>query len=206
MLRVRFALFLALFPALLLSTGCSGMRLIESDVSAHSNFATVAAASGAYRFERLPSQQSQAQAQAALEQIVATALAKVGMAPAADLGPARFSVQSSARSGTWIRDDEDRLYPSTGAWGASRFSLGIGIGSPSRSFRFMMPITYLHRHEVSLILRDLNTAQIVYETRAFHEGPWADAQVLYGVMFDAALQGFPRPPASTRRIRSEIPR
>ena len=184
------------------------MRLIETDVSVHPNFAAgVAFDPGVrYRFERLPSQDQRAGAQSALEQIAQTALAKVGLLRAAESGDAGLSVLLGARSGTWIRDDEGRLYPSTGAFASPRFSFGIGIGVRSGYLGVRLPITYLHRHEISLILRDLRSARIVYETQAFHEGPWADTGVLYGVMLDAALEGFPRPAAAAVRVRREIPR
>ncbi len=198
--------FLALLLTALLGAGCGSMRLIESDVSAHARFSAAdAAVSGAsYRFERLPSQENQPQAR--LEQIAEGALAKVGLMRTADAAQARFSVQINARSGTWLLDDEGRRFPTRGPYGSTHFSLGLGIGSSARFMGFNMHMTYLHRHEVSLLLRDLNSMQIVFETRAHQEGPWSDTAVLYGVMFDAALQGFPRPSAAATRVRTEIPR
>ncbi len=200
--------FLALLLTALLGAGCGSMRLIESEVSAHAKFSPAKAPiSGAsYRFERLPSQESQPQVQAELEKIVEVALAKVGLMRAADAAQARFSVQINARSGTWLLDDEGRRFPTRGPYGSTHFSLGLGIGSSARFMGLNMHMTYLHRHEVSLLLRDLNSMQIVFETRAHQEGPWSDTAVLYGVMFDAALQGFPQVAASPKRVRTEIPR
>ncbi len=200
--------FFALLLTALLGAGCGSMRLIESEVSAHARFSPAAAPVGgaSYRFERLPSQEGQPQAQAALEQIAEGALAKVGMVRAAAASQASFSVQAGARSETWLRDDGDPLFPSRGAYGSPRFALGLGMGSPSRSLGLSMRVTYLYRHEVGLIMRELSSMQIVYETRANQEGPWSDTAVLYGVMFDAALQGFPRPSAASMRVRTEIPR
>ena len=46
--------------------------------------------------------------------------------------------------------------------------IGLGVG-----MRFPPPTHY--RREVSLILRDLKSGQVVYETRASHAGPWSDS-------------------------------
>jgi hypothetical protein len=47
---------------------------------------------------------------------------------------------------------------------------------------------------------------VLYETRATHDGIWADARAVLPAMLAAALQGFPVPPAGTRRVNIEIPR
>ena len=47
---------------------------------------------------------------------------------------------------------------------------------------------------------------VVYETRAVHEGVWTDNPAVFAAMFDAALNGFPTPPTGPRRIVLEIPR
>jgi hypothetical protein len=198
-------LFCPLLALLLAVAGCGGMRLVESDVSTQSSLPAAAdIAAAGYRFERLPSQEIQPQAQAQLEAIVEQALARVGLLRSANAAAARYSVLATARSGTWVRNDEGDLYPIGSGYGGPR--VAIGIGNLSRSMAIMMPITYLYRREVSLILRDLGTTQIVYETRASHEGPWADTAVVYAAMFDAALSGFPQAPLGPRRVRIEIPR
>jgi len=46
----------------------------------------------------------------------------------------------------------------------------------------------------------------VFETRATHDGPWADSAQILPAMLAAALQGFPHPPAGVRRVDIEIPR
>jgi len=47
---------------------------------------------------------------------------------------------------------------------------------------------------------------VVFETRATHDGPWADSAQILPAMLQAALQGFPAPPAGMRRVNMEIPR
>jgi hypothetical protein len=67
------------------------------------------------------------------------------------------------------------------------------------------PLPWYER-EVSLVMRDLTTGQVVYETRAEHSGRWADNAAVLPVMFDAALRGFPAAPPGPRRVDIEIPR
>jgi hypothetical protein len=61
-------------------------------------------------------------------------------------------------------------------------------------------------YEVSLVMREVANSQVVFESRAKHEGPWGDSLAILPAMFDAALQDFPKPPAGPRRINVEIPR
>jgi hypothetical protein len=67
------------------------------------------------------------------------------------------------------------------------------------------PPTY-YRHEASLLLRDLRTGEVVYETSATHEGPWSDRDNVLRALLTAALKDFPNPPAGTHRVKVEIPR
>ena len=79
--------------------------------------------------------------------------------------------------------------------GASLFLPGSGFGEPRYYWR-----------QVSLLIRDLRSAQVVYETHAEHDGPWADSETIFPAMLDAALKDFPNPPPGLRRINIEIPR
>ena len=69
--------------------------------------------------------------------------------------------------------------------------------------REMPPLLY--RHEVRLVLRDAATQQTVYETSASNEDVWTDTPRIFGVLFDAALAGFPTPPAGPRQVRLPMP-
>ncbi|UUZ69500.1 hypothetical protein LP416_08520 [Polaromonas sp. P2-4] len=69
----------------LFMTGCSGMRLVDNDVTAFPRWNGTPPGPGtAYRFERLPSQQAPEMQQDRVEAQARTALAKVGM----ELNPA----------------------------------------------------------------------------------------------------------------------
>lgn len=55
-------------------------------------------------------------------------------------------------------------------------------------------------------MRDLSSNQIVFESRAVHDGVWSDTLNVLSAMLDAALRGFPQPAPGTHRINVEIPR
>lgn len=195
----------ALVATVLLLTGCSGMRLVDSDVQAMS---TLPAGSGAlagahYRFERLPSQVEQPQFPQ-IEALAEAALARAGLVR--DDTGAHYSVQVGARvesfySDPWGRPIGDPWWP--GGYGHLMYGRGFGWGM---GFGTSFPPSTSYRREVSLILRDLRNGQLVYETRAAHDGPWHDTNNVLAAMFDAALKDFPHPPAGVRRVNIEIPR
>ena len=56
-----------------------------------------------------------------------------------------------------------------------------------------------------VVLRELPGNQVVYETRAFNDGPNSDNAAVLSVMFQAAMQGFPNPPQGARRVDLQIP-
>lgn len=192
----------------LFMTGCSTMRLVDSDVTAFSRWSAAPPAPGTpYRFERLPSQQTLAAQQDQVEALARAALAKVGL----DLNPtmARYSVQVVVS--TLILDRGfyggpgygGFGYPMTGVFmgGGSRgASLGLGMSFPLR-----FPDPYFKR-ELSMLMRELSTGRVVFETRAVHDGVWRDTLAVLPAMLDAALLGFPQPPPGTRRVNVEIPR
>jgi hypothetical protein len=70
--------------------------------------------------------------------------------------------------------------------------------------RFPPPTHF--RREVSVVMRDLKSGQVVYETRASHAGPWSDSVPIFATLFQAAMANFPNPPAGLRRVNIELPR
>ncbi len=60
--------------------------------------------------------------------------------------------------------------------------------------------------ELALTVRDRRSGEVVYETRATQDGPWADAPTLWRALLEAALEGFPDPPPGPRRVVIEAPR
>lgn len=199
-------LFLLLALALLLG-GCSGMRLVESQVRSTSAApADRPIEVGArYRFERLPSQADPAETDS-VEAIAEAELTEVGLVR--DETAARYSVQLTTRMETYVVDDWGRPYNGPRVGGSIIIgggSLGVGTGSMvGMGMRFPPPSQY--RHEVTLLLRDLGSNQVVYETSARHEGPWNDRYNILRALLAAALKDFPHPPAGPRSVKVEIPR
>ena len=189
-----------------LLSGCASMRIVDSDV-----VSVVAAPAGMslqgakYRFERLPSQANNPEAGLA-EQQAQAAMTAVGLVR--DDANAQLSVLVGFAGTQYLADAWGRPLP-PGAWSPyyGSISMGRGIGPNvglGMGMRFPPPTQY--RREVSLIMRDLKSGQVVYETRATHDGPWADSTQVFATLFQAAMANFPNPPAGLRRVNIEIPR
>jgi hypothetical protein len=196
---------LTLLSAALLLAGCSGMRLVESQVRATAATPTsgTAIASGAtYRFERLPSQTDAVETDS-IEAIAEAELTEVGLVR--DDKTARYSVQITTRMETFLVDDWGRPY--SGRYtGSIMIGNGGFYGGPMFGMGMRFPPPSQYRHEVTLLLRDLQGNQVVYETRATHEGPWNDRYNILRATLAAALKDFPDPPTGPRRVKVEIPR
>lgn len=193
---------LGLIGLVLVLAGCSGMRLVDSDVKAFASGQRISIPAS-YRFERLPSQQALPEQQARLEAIVQAELEKVGMRR--DDAAARYSVGFDLRM---FRDPQ-------APWDDSRYVAGFNrpypvltphgtvFYYPSLTMHFDMPY---YRREVSLLVRSLADGAIVFESRANHDGRWPDDEAVLPAMFAAALRDFPDPAPGLRRVVIEIPR
>ncbi len=191
---------LAALLCLVLLGGCSGLRLVESQVQSLPAGGFSPEPEARFRFERLPSQQAQANTEA-IEAMAEAEFKKAGLLR--DDANARYSVLLSTRVQSYRVDDWGRPYGGTRIGGSLMIGSG-GFYGAGIGMRFPPPSQY--RYEVTVLLRDLRTGQIVYETSATHEGPWSDSANLLPAVLAAALQGFPRPPAGARRVPVEIPR
>ncbi len=186
--------------------GCSGLQLVENNVTAFHTWNAPPPGPGTpYRFERLPSQQVSAAYQDRVEETARLALAKVGM----DLNPAaaRFSVQ--VRVSTQVI--ETLPYgPGYDGFGFGMPGLFLGGGSRGGAFGLSFPLgystpsPYFHR-DLTLLVRNLGNSQVVFETRVTNDGIQNETPAVLSAMLDAALQGFPEPPAGPRRINVQIP-
>jgi len=191
---VRAALLIGVF----LLSGCASVRLVDTQVS---SFAPKVIAAGAsYQFERLPSQLADPVHQARLENLAERALSKVGLRRHNN---APLSVQVTAVQ----RQENTMNQGGVGiGWGLGWvFGNGaISVGRHGGMFPWVESQTTYWR-QVSLIMRNASGA-VVFESHASHEGVWADSDTVLAAMLDAALQGFPTPPAGVRRVNIEIPR
>ena len=188
----------AIFFIAIWLSGCTGVRLVDSQVNSFAPRPVPAGAS--YRFERLPSQQANPASQSRLEAMAEQALAKVGLKR--NDAAAELTAQVTATQ----RVENNTVDPPAFGWGigwrmgGGHVMLGNGALFPGLGDQ---PSYW---REVSLVLRNQATQAVVFESRASHDGRWSDSDAILPAMLDAALYGFPNPPAGTRRVNIEIPR
>jgi hypothetical protein len=176
-----------------LLSACTGGYLLDNDVQAFSSLTSLPA-QPSYRFERLPSQQ--VPAQAALEAMADPALHGAGLRRD-DANP-RYSVQVGGEIHRILSPwSSNWRY---GAWGGP-LRRHFGIGGTGLS-GFDEP--YWYRREVTVILRELPTNKVVFETHGVNDGPWVDDQAVFGAMFQAAMQGFPAPAPGHRLVNIQV--
>jgi hypothetical protein len=184
--------------------GCAAPRLIDSDVQSFTA-AVPAVRPALYRFERLPSQ-ADAALQDQTEALARVALAKVGLTPAPLVSGAVAGTAAAAPTARYAAQVSVQItaivspYPSA--------SLGSFWGPRNAHHRdslaLMMEMPW-YRHAVRILLRDSLSGQLVYETSASFDGPWADSGRLLPVVLDAALSGYPTPPVGPRKVVIELP-
>lgn len=192
-LRLCTALFLGW-----LLTGCASTYLLENNVQAFSGLPAMPA-NTSYRFERLPSQQAlpAQQAQAALEALADPALHKAGLRRD-DARPV-YSVQVTARIQRAVSPWADPW--EWGGWGGGFGYWGHGWGFGGPFPRMEQP---WYQREVGVVVRELASNKVVFESRATNDGPWLDNNSVLAAMFDAALQGFPNTPSGARRVNIQV--
>jgi hypothetical protein len=195
MKRILHALLLAGAAAVL--AGCASSYRLDSTVQSFSGLPTLPA-TPTYRFERLPSQLGASQDQ--LEAIADPALFRSGLRR--DDSAPKFSVLVSARVQRVISPWSDPWYgPGMGWHGAGYWGprwAGPGFGPYSG-----MDQPWYSR-EVSVLVRDLASSKVVFESHANSDGPYLDNATALAAMFEAAMHGFPNPPIGPRRVDVQI--
>ncbi len=198
--------------ATLALAGCATSYRLDSQVNSFSALAGMPTAG--YRFERMPLQQADPN-QPRVEALAQAALARAGLRRD-DAAPA-YGVQAWAvvqqvadpwggpAYGPWGRPYGSWGHLGVAGGSGGHVGVGVGIGFPLGGPGPYYGRTWLRR-EVGLVMRDLATGQVVYQTQAVNDGPWLDADRAIGASFDAALQGFPRPPAGPRQVDVMMPR
>jgi len=182
--------------------GCAGMNQLSADVSTFGDW-PAGRQPASYAFDRMPSQQAHADAQALLEQAAVAALERAGFQPAAAGAEPDVLVQIGARTSRTDRSPwDDPLWwhggfgwhggygvwrgPRTGAW------WGLGARWDSSGPRY--------EREVALLLRERSSGKPLYEARASNEGFSSRSQPLLAPLFAAALAGFPAVQAEPHRV------
>lgn len=172
--------------------GCATTYLLDNNVQTFSSLQQLPAPA-TYRFERLLSQQSPLQAQ--VEALADPALFNAGLRR--DDAQPRYSVQVSARV-------QQMLSPWAEPWDGWGGTFGFGHAG----IGVMMPFPRMeqpwYRREVGVVLRELASQKVVYESHAVSEGPWRDNPPALSAMFAAALQGFPAAPPGVRRVNIPV--
>lgn len=185
--------------AMMLAACASGPRVVSSDVRTVTAEGTGAAvlSDAHYRFVPGPSVAGQPAAEQ-LQALAEPALERVGLVR--DEAKANITVQLGARvQAYWVNDwgygPYGGLSRMTFGFGLSRGGFGLGLGGP-----LWDPSIPLYISEVSVLMRDEQSGQIVYDTRARHDGPWHNTDRVLAALFVAALQGYPQPPEEVRRV------
>lgn len=186
-------------------TGCASVRAVDARVHSYSTLSGLPEPA-TYRLELLPSQQAQAVQFDAIEQQAEHALSKVGLrrikaSATHHQNNAHFIVHINAQAYATLPE----FWPYGLAERGWSWGWGAGMGPyRGRGWHLDHPPTLQHR-AVSIVMRDAHTQTVVYETAASHEEVWSNDALIFGVLFDAALNGFPQPPSGARQIRREIP-
>lgn len=191
----------ALVAAAAVLAGCaSGPRQITSNVQSYASMAGIPLPA-TYRLELLPSQ-SQQSSFIKVEAAAEKALQRVGLTrdPRPDL--ARLVVQVGANA------SQGRAYhPAYDDWFyGPRFGFGMGWGGPrmGMGIHWMDTPPMVYYRGVKLVLRDQQTQKIVYETSAAYDEVWMDDNLIWNILFDAALTDFPHPPQGSRTVRTTL--
>lgn len=196
-MRMLRPLFLILCAVLLLA-GCAGPRLVESDVNSYSSLKQLPTPP-TYRIDRLPSQQ-QDMAWAPIEAQAVQALGQLGL-QRDDAHPSLL-VQLGADARRTLPSDWP-YYNDGPLHGHFGWRMGWHRGGMGMGWMFDGPPLLYHR-QVSVVLRDAATRQVVYESSATYEDVWTSDPMIYGVLFSQALSGFPQPPSGARKVRTEV--
>lgn len=190
---------LTLLTATALLAGCAALNTLTSEVSSFSAW-PANRQPGTYAFERLPSQQARAEQQQLLEDSARRALEGAGFKPAAEGQAGEYVVQLGARvSATEAYYDDPfwwrgGLYVHRFARPWPYYGVGLGMGIP----------TVNYEREVALLIRDRQSGQPLYETRASSDGSSPSMKSLLPAMFEAAMKDFPAGSVTPRRVTTEI--
>ena len=176
--------------------GCAGIDTVTSDVSSFGDW-PAGRAPGRYAFERLPSQQAQADAVQQLEDAARPALAQAGFQPAAAGGTPDVLVQVGARVSRTDRSPWDDPLWWHGGFGSWRHGPWRGPVWGA-SWRLDPP---RYDREVAVLLRDRASGAPLFEARASSEGfqRSTDGTALQP-LFRAALLDFPATGVNPRQV------
>ena len=178
-----------------LLAGCGTLSQLGADVSTFGEW-PAGRAPGSYAFERLPSQQAQADETAVLEAAAMPALAAAGFVPVAAGAEPEVLVQVGARVNRSDRSpwDDPLWWGGYGSWRHGPWR-GPNWGASLRIE------SQRYEREVALLIRDRASSKPLFEARASSEGFDSRATPVLKPLFSAALLDFPKTGINPRRVR-----
>lgn len=179
--------------------GCASLNSLQTDVTSYSSWPSGRQAKS-YAFERLPSQQQKPQQAQMLEDAARPALERAGFVPAASGAVPDVTVQLGARVTEYDRSpfDDPFWYGSRfaaprpfaiGRFGRPYWGPGWGWGPWGMAGAWDTPY---YQREVAVLIRDKQSGEPVYETRAHSDGSWSDIGRMLPAMYAAAMKDFPQ--------------
>ena len=192
------ALLLGLTMAASLLSGCANLNSFSSQVSSHGQW-PAQRAPGSFAFERLPSQTATPELtakQQQLEDAARPALQTAGFTEASEASKANVVVQLASQVQVEARPPMDNFWYPYGVWGWGGF-WGPGRGGVALSMHMEPPYVQM---EVSVLIRDHRSHEVLYETRARHDRLGSADVRLYPLLFEAALKDFPLVAVSPRTV------
>ena len=159
--------------------GCGTPRMIDSSVRSFNTATAELPLEGpfSFRFERLPSQQADAQTQDRIEEIALPILGQKGLVPDA-LAP-RFTLELRMAVDAITQADPFHAYWGFGTMGSGLWAQPMPMGLQATRYRYT----------VHLLLRDATKKTVVFESTATHEGPWSDRAAVLPAVLLAQLYG-----------------
>ena len=180
---------------LMLLGACASINQLATEVSTFGDW-PAGRSGGSYAFERLPSQQAQADDSQLLEDAAAPALARAGFTPVAAGAEPDVRVQVAVRVNRSDRSSWDDPLWWGGGFGGWRHGPWRGPYWGG-SLRYESP---RYDREVALLIRDRSSNKPLFEARASNEGFQRQSASLLAPMFAAALVDFPRTGINPRRV------
>lgn len=186
--------------ALVLLSGCAGLRNLSSEVSSFGEW-PAERKPGTYAFERLPSQAAMPAQATVIEAAALPALAQAGFTPVTTGQQPDVLVQVGARtSQTTLQPWADPLWWHGGfgfwrptPWNSPRWGLQLRADFPR------------YEREVAVLIRERSSGKPLFEARASSEGSTDSYAGLMSAMFQAALMDFPKLGLNPRTVVVQLP-
>jgi hypothetical protein len=190
---------LILVTAVLGLSGCAALTQINSEVSSYGQW-PAARAPGTYAFERLPSQESRPEQQQLLEDAARPALERAGFKAASDPKKADVTVQLGAR----ISPNERSPFDDPFWWNGGLYANYSRLGRIYWRTGMHFPPTPSYAREVALLIRDRESGQPLFESRAVNDGASPSMESLLPAMYSAAMLDFPSGGINPRTVTTDL--